>query len=242
MNYQIYFSDFDGTLTHGHSLKSLFFDILQEIKSANGELIIVSGRSVSWGHFFISHLPMPYSIMEGGGVIIYKNEKTGLLEEEVMVSQDELLRLEDACQKIFKEFPMLSLSVDSQGRKTDRAIELRILEDDSVMSEVKSLLSSLKVNFSTSNVHLNFWCGEINKYKTVDYFLKKYYPEIDMNECVFFGDSLNDESMFEHFPNTVGVSNIAQVIDRLDHRPKVILDGPINEGPYGVLNFLQNKI
>ncbi|MCB9062023.1 MAG: HAD family phosphatase [Halobacteriovoraceae bacterium] len=239
MDFKLYFSDFDGTLTHGHVLKSLFFDILNEIHSKKAELIIVSGRSVSWGHFFISHLPMPFAIMEGGGVIVKKN-KHGLLEEEFLVSKENLNKLENIATEVISNFPMLSLSVDSAGRKTDRAIELRSLEDETIMREVKSLFDEKGVHYSQSNVHLNFWYGEISKYETVKYLVEKYFPAVDLDETVFFGDSLNDESMFKHLKHTVGVSNISNIISKLKYRPHTILEGPINEGPYGVLNFLRN--
>ena len=52
----IFFSDFDGTLTkEGRELTREFFDILDLIAKHDHELVIVSGRSLSWGHFFLTH-------------------------------------------------------------------------------------------------------------------------------------------------------------------------------------------
>ncbi|MFA5583962.1 MAG: hypothetical protein WDA09_07080, partial [Bacteriovoracaceae bacterium] len=56
--------------------------------------------------------------------------------------------------------------------------------------------------------------------------------------CFFFGDAPNDESMFELFHNSVGVSNINHCLDRLTHKPRIILEGDENIGAKGVLNFI----
>ena len=43
-----------------------------------------------------------------------------------------------------------------------------------------------------------------------------------------------------HFPHSVGVSNIEKYLDQMDWKPSNVLEGPENEGPYGVLNHLQS--
>jgi hydroxymethylpyrimidine pyrophosphatase-like HAD family hydrolase len=86
---------------------------------------------------------------------------------------------------------------------------------------------------------LNFWCGEVSKYKAVSHFLNN--KGIDEKECIFFGDSLNDQAMFKEFPTTIGVSNIAKVIEQLKYKPTEILLGESNAGPFGVFNYLKNN-
>ena len=72
---QIIFSDFDGTLTDGDLLGPVFFDVLNECNRLGLPLVIVSGRALSWGHFLLTHLPLSFAIMEGGGVVIEKKNK-----------------------------------------------------------------------------------------------------------------------------------------------------------------------
>jgi HAD superfamily hydrolase (TIGR01484 family) len=236
---KLFFSDFDGTLTLSGQLLPNFFTILEEVKRLNSALVVVSGRSNTWGHFLISHFKeMQFSIMEGGGVIL-RREKSGF-HREVLVDESETTKLQNFTKSLLEKFSNLSLSVDSASRITDRAVELSDLEaDPELMKDVKSFMDEEGIIYSTSNVHLNFWCGEISKYKAVNYFLETYFPEILEDSCYFFGDSLNDESMFESFRNTVGVSDISECIDRLKYKPTVILEGEINKGPYGVLNYLR---
>lgn len=236
---KIVFSDFDGTLTYKEGLGPVFFDILNYLESKKVPLVIVTGRSLSWGHFLLTHFPyLTDVIVEGGGAIVSRRGK--FITEEPMVSDTEIRRLTLFVQEFERVFPNIRLSVDSFGRKTDRAIELHDLQDGILFHHIEDFLRGHNINFSTSNVHLNFWCGEISKYIAVDYFLKKH--NVKETDCLFFGDSLNDQAMFKSFHNSIGVANIATIMDRLIHRPTTILTGDENIGPFGVLNYLQKNL
>ncbi len=236
--YKIIFSDFDGTLTYKEGMSPIFFEIISHLEQLKTPLVIVTGRSLSWGHFLLTHFPyLQDIIVEGGGAIVSRVGK--FITEERMVSDIDVQRLANFTLDFKKEFPNINLSVDSFGRKTDRAIELHDLQDGVLFHHIEDFLKSHNINFSTSNVHLNFWCGEVSKYIAVDYFLKK--KNVQENDCVFFGDSLNDQAMFQSFHHSVGVSNISLVLDQLKHRPTVILQGQENIGPFGVLNYLKQN-
>ncbi len=235
-NLKIVFSDFDGTLTYKEGLGPIFFDIQNLLESKNIPLVIVTGRSLSWGHFLLTHFPfLKDVIVEGGGTIVSRRGK--FITEECLISEEEVEALEFFVREFKKNFPKIPLSVDSFGRKTDRAIELHDLQDGVLFHHIEDFLRQHKINFSTSNVHLNFWCGEVSKYRAVEHYLKKH--KTNESECLFFGDSLNDQAMFKSFHNSVGVANIASVLDRLQYRPTTILTGDDNVGPFGVLNYLK---
>lgn len=235
----IYFSDFDGTLTkEGRELTREFFDILDVIKNQKNELVIVSGRSLSWGHFFLTHFPLSACIMEGGGVILYVDEN-GEIVQEPLVPQSELDRLATFTTNLKHHFPNIPMSADSFGRLSDRAIEFHLMEPE-LIKEVEDFMSLHKINYSKSNVHINFWAGEISKYLGVKKFMKKFRPDLTEEQCWFFGDAPNDQSMFESFYNSVGVSNIHHCLNHLTFKPRIILEGPENAGPKGVLNYIKN--
>jgi len=237
--FKIVFSDFDGTLTFKEGLNPVFFDILNLLESKKTPLVIVTGRSLSWGHFLLTHFPfLTDVIVEGGGTIVSRADK--FITEECLVSESDVLKLADFTKELAREFPNIKLSVDSFGRKTDRAIELHDLKDGVLFGHIEDFLRAHHINFSTSNVHLNFWCGEVSKYLAVKHFLNKH--KADENKCVFFGDSLNDQAMFKSFTNSVGVSNISTIIDQLQFKPTTILKGDENIGPFGVLNYLQKNL
>ncbi len=240
MNHKIVFSDFDGTLTEDNrALTPEFFDILAHLRTVGSELVIVSGRSLSWGHFFLTHFPqLNTAIMEGGGVILRRNKRNDI-DEHLLISEHEVRELESVTEELTRLFPKCPLSVDSFGRKTDRAIEFEYMQDEEI-GEVLQFLQTRKVNYSKSNVHINFWCGEVSKFLGVKAYLELMRPEVPMGQTLFFGDAPNDQSMFELFENSIGVANIRHCLHRLTHKPRVILTGAENDGPKGVLNYLRS--
>lgn len=235
MNPQLIFSDFDGTLTDGESLTQNFWNILNLLDSRKLPLVIVTGRSVQWSYFTLTHFPsLTYSIAEGGGVWV---ERVGHeLKTHLMISTQEQEKLRTITSELEARFPV-SLSSDSSGRLCDRAIELSDLKEASLKSEIEAFLSEQGAHFSSSNVHLNFWVGAFTKASTMKHLLKKRFPKHALRDCLFFGDSLNDESVFEEFPETVGVKNIENVWSRLKFHPK---HKAPEAGALGVLSFLQN--
>lgn len=234
---KIVFSDFDGTLTSDGQLSTVFFDLIDLVDRNDSELIIVSGRSISWGHFLLTHFPLKYVIMEGGGVILSKSSE-GIIQEENLISSEEILRLENLSKTLMLKVPECIMSVDSFGRRTDRAIEFSQMSEGDIAS-LEAFLKNHKINFSRSNVHINFWIGELSKSNAASYFLGKYRPHIKPGECIFYGDAANDESMFKLFENTVGVSNILDVLEQLEYKPRVVLEGRDNAGIYGVYHHLR---
>lgn len=243
---KIVFSDFDGTLTLGSELTTSLYDIISLLKENEVPLIIVTGRSKSWAHFLLSHFStIHYVITEGGGVISGKHLENGRFKlwDKLLVSSSEVDRLEDFTEKLISKFPDIEMSVDTFGRQSDRAIELPYLEENPIdAKKIKDFLVANDINFSISNVHLNFWCGNISKIDSINYFIDEYYKGLDLSETVFFGDSLNDETVFKGHPHTVGVSNVSKVIDQLVSKPAVVLEGDENTGPKGVYFYLTTSL
>jgi hydroxymethylpyrimidine pyrophosphatase-like HAD family hydrolase len=175
--------------------------------------------------------------MEAGGVILAKNSN-GEIDELNLVSDSEIERLREIERKLRENHPEVKLSVDSYGRRTDRAAEFKYMSDEAN----KRLIDFLEENdcdYSVSNVHLNFWCGEISKALGCEKLLEKFFPNLSKEDCIFFGDALNDESMFEHFPNTIGVANINKHLENFKFRPKVVLTQKHEFEIDGVLSYLQ---
>ena len=140
MKPKIVFSDFDGTLTLGEDLTPTFFKILDLLSKNNIDLIPVSGRSLSWGHFLLTHLNFKYAIMEGGGVMTYK-DKLGFIRNHYLVTNDEIKNLEQFSKSLIKKFLGLELTADSLGRVTDQAIELPLLSHMGIKSDVESFMN-----------------------------------------------------------------------------------------------------
>jgi len=236
----IVFSDFDGTLTIDGKITPEFFEIISLLKNKNHELIIVSGRSLSWGHFLLTHFPLDLCIMEGGGVILSKDPR-GDIKHKPLVSNEELSYLTKFTSDLVKNFPDVPLSADSFGRLSDRAIEYKFMNMNSI-DQVTDFMFQNDITYTKSNVHINFWKGEISKYLGVKKLVEEFFPNESLDNHLFFGDAPNDESMFQLFRNSIGVSNISHCLDRLTYRPGTILEGKDKEGAHGVLYYLKNHL
>jgi hypothetical protein len=164
--------------------------------------------------------------------------RDGHITEHNLISTDEIKQLETLTAKLIKEHPEVILSADSFGRRTDRAIEFSQMSKKSV-ENVEAFLLKEGANFSRSNVHINFWIGDISKSHGVKTLMKEHFPHITPDRSIFYGDALNDESMFKDFQNSVGVSNIISVLDELEYKPKIVLEGKENAGANGVLSHLK---
>jgi HAD superfamily hydrolase (TIGR01484 family) len=233
-----FFSDFDGTLTSNGLISSDFLEFIQILKKKKIELILVSGRSASWGHFFLTHFPVKYAVMEAGGVIL--TQKNKVIETQVQAKVDELKLLSKVTEKMRLNFPQLELAADNVGRITDRAVELSSLRDDKIKKEVEKFLKLNKCHYSFSNVHLNYSTISNSKWTGVEIFIEKILkkslnPTLEVS-C-FAGDAPNDEIMFKHFVHSVGVRNIQPYLKSMKYHPKII--SPKAEIK-GVLEFLNN--
>lgn len=233
---KIIFSDFDGTLTDNGLLGSSFFELLDELKMKNVPLIIVSGRSASWGQFLLTHFELDCAIMEGGGVILRK--VNGLIKHQLMVENEDLENLHKIYQEVLQTKGVIS-AADNLGRLTDRAIEAEKMKNDDV-DKVVNFLDGRKVHHSRSNVHLNFWCGNVSKARAIETILEERH--ISESACCYFGDSLNDQSVFEYMTHTIGVSNISKVLSQMTHKPKLVLKGKDNEEIHGVSRFVKDLL
>lgn len=239
---KLVFSDFDGTLTLGTALGPIFFDILEFCAQKNWPFIVVTGRSVQWSYFTLTHLPsLHLSIAEGGGVWVEKKSEHELVTH-LNITEEERLHLKQTSKKLLSQFPVF-LSADSTGRITDRAIELYEFEKSPTLKkEVESFLEEHKLHHSTSSVHLNFWAGDISKSQAMEKILERFYPDVSKDELLYFGDSLNDETVFRDFPHTVGVANLEKIQHKLKHLPQVILRGDQYHGPHGVSFYLHSLV
>ena len=54
--------------------------------------------------------------------------------------------------------------------------------DEQWITDVMKFMDQEKINYSKSNVHINFWCGNISKYLGVRHFLKHYRPGLTQDE------------------------------------------------------------
>lgn len=223
-------------------VSSKLISLINLIHQHNRELIITTGRGHSWGLFLLTHFPLNKIIVENGGVIIKKEfrkdgRKIFKTYELQTKKQKELQKTN--LKKLLKKFPGIKLSDDSVFRSCDLSIDL-IENKKYIHSDFFAELKKLKFSHSTSNVHVNFQIGSFNKFKAIKKFCQQ--ERFDIGKAIFFGDSLNDEPVFRHLKQTVGVSNIDERLSSFKYPPKVILKGKKNREIYGVYNYLKQVL
>jgi len=76
-----------------------------------------------------------------------------------------------------------------------------------------------------SSIHINGWYGQHNKLSGARWWVRTLWGrdlDQELDAWVYVGDSTNDQLMFEHFPHSIGVANIARFLPELKHPPRYI--------------------
>ena len=84
-----------------------------------------------------------------------------------------------------------------------------------------------------SSIHVNGWFGDYDKLTTSLTMMRELFGidlAVDKAAYVFSGDSPNDAPMFGYFPNAVGVANVVDFADLLEHRPRWVTSGRSGAG------------
>ena len=86
-------------------------------------------------------------------------------------------------------------------------------------------MRSAGMTATVSSIHVNGWYGTHNKLEGARWIVRELLGRTlddEMERWVFVGDSLNDQIMFQHFPHSVGVANVARFVPQLAHLPRYV--------------------
>jgi len=139
--------------------------------------------------------------------------------------------------------PNARVSQDSAGRETDIAIdhsEHHFLGAQDI-AQVVHIMQENGMTATVSSIHINGWYGEHNKLEGARWITKKLLDrdlDTNLNAWAYVGDSTNDQVMFAHFVNSVGVANIKVFEKELQHLPRYITPSERGEGFAEVVDAL----
>ena len=88
-------------------------------------------------------------------------------------------------------------------------------------------MESAGLTAKISSIHVNGWFGEYDKLSTTRLFMRERFGvdlDTQKHEFVFVGDSPNDAPMFAYFPHSVGVANVADLLDLLSSKPAYVTE------------------
>ena len=223
-------SDIDDTLTWEGRLVPSAFTKLHELQELGIKVVLVTGRPAGWVDHIARMWPVDAVVGENGGLWAYMEK--GKLVQRYFASAHERAesraRLNQLSRHILKAFPGAGLASDQAYRALDLAIDF--CEDVAPLPEqqVQAILQCFTdagAHAKISSIHVNGWFGEWNKLDGVRQLFQELWDfdlESQLDQWVYFGDSANDEPMFEAFKYSVGVANIAPFLEQMNAHPKWI--------------------
>lgn len=231
---KIIFTDVDDTLTWEGRVPVETFSALDQLQRAGIQVVPVTGGSAGWGDCIVRTWPVDAIIVENGAIWLHQDDKKHVHRNFVDAPdarRDNLSRLKGLAELFHSIFPDIAFAEDQSFRLTDIAFDVAQQADvpRERAREATQWWIDQGMKARLSSIHINVWAGQHDKATTAVAWLKAN-TSVDIEECVFVGDSANDASMFEIFPHSVGVANIAKHLSEMDTQPRYITS---MQGGYG---------
>ena len=160
-------------------------------------------------------------------------------------------RLTALGEKALAAFPGLRIAKDQPYRLFDLALDFAEESPDlglALAARVKDFCEAEGTHAKVSSIHVNAWFGDYDKLSCAELFLSRVLgidPIKNPRALIFFGDSPNDEPMFQRFPLTCGVANVSRYEAFLKFPPAFITKRPFGygfaEGCSVLLNLLEAR-
>ncbi len=232
------FTDIDDTLTTDGAITQDALDALSALKAAGLHVIPITGRPIGWSEPFASQWPVDAIVAENGSVAFVRAEDGSIrkiYQQDAATRAANYARMQEVAQQIVREVPGAMLATDSAGRETDIAIdhsEFTHLPQTGIDQAI-AIMRAAGMNATVSSIHINGWFGEHNKLEGARWIVQELYGrdlDAELDHWTYVGDSTNDQLMFKHFNNSIGVANIARFVAQLKDFPKYVTQGERGAG------------
>jgi hydroxymethylpyrimidine pyrophosphatase-like HAD family hydrolase len=133
----------------------------------------------------------------------------------------------EVARRVERALPGVKRSRDVGGRETDLSFdyaEFNHLSPETVQ-QVVAMLQADGMHTTVSSIHIHGCYGSFNKWQGACWIVRELWGRDlaqELDQWVFVGDSGNDQAMFEHFTQSVGVANIARFVPQLTHLPQYL--------------------
>ena len=223
-------TDIDDTLTTAGFITADALQALNCLRAAGVPVIAITGRPMGWSAPFARQWPVDAIVAENGAVALSRGAAG---EVEIDYAQDEATRLRNAqrlrevAARVLREVPGSAPAQDSAGRVTDIAIdhsEFAHLTPPQIAAVV-ALMHAEGMNATVSSIHINGWFGTHTKLSGARWMVQRLLAhdlDAGCERWVYVGDSTNDQTMFGHFPLSVGVANLLDFAEALTVWPAYI--------------------
>jgi len=230
-------TDIDDTLTTAGAITPDALQALGRLKAAGLPVIAITGRPMGWSEPFARAWPLDAIVAENGAVALFRSGD----DLNIEYAQDEATRrangrrLAQVAARIQHEVPGATPARDSAGRVTDIAIDHAeyVQLPSAQIDQVVALMQEEGMNATVSSIHINGWFGSHDKLSGARWIVRRLLGrELDAETAhwVYVGDSTNDQLMFGHFANSVGVANLLDFAAELSVWPAFITQRPRGAG------------
>ncbi len=228
--------DIDDTLTWEGRLVPAAFAALEAARIAGLKVVPVTGRPFGWADQIARLWPVDGVVAENGGLWCWMGAhglRRGFVQDEQTRATNRA-RLDTLAAQILAAVPGTALASDQAFRALDIAIDF--CEDvppltRSAVDQIVDCFGSFGATCKVSSIHVNGWFGSFDKLAGFRQFHQERWGSApNIGRWLYFGDSANDAPMFEAFPVSIGVANVADFLDRMDHWPSHITTLPGGHG------------
>ena len=228
------FSDIDDTITTNGMLSAEAYSAIENISKRGIDFIPITGRPAGWCDMIARFWPVRGVIGENGAFFFSYDRKKKKMIRRYIQSEKERLeglkKLEIIKQNVLKQVTGSAVASDQFSRISDLAIDFCEDVPELPIEAVKKIEEIFVESGATakiSSIHVNGWFGDYNKLEMTRIFTKEILDiDLDLNKdkFVFYGDSPNDEPLFQYFPNSCGVANVKGFKSEMIHLPKYVSD------------------
>lgn len=215
-------SDVDDTITINGHLYPANLEALWRLKKRGLSIILVTGGSAGWADTYIREWPVDAVIAESGALMLFYNSKSEISYTYNPVI--DLINYKSRKEQLMDITRGLKLSTDQYARIFDVAYDKSKLDKEEIAS-LKNLIKSLGGYSAESSIHLNAWFAPYDKVSALKYFscnVLRIEEKDLLDNGIYFGDSFNDEGLFEYMPLSVGMYSVQEQRDQFACLPKYI--------------------
>ena len=243
-------TDIDDTLTTDGAITPDALAALADLKAAGLHVIAITGRPVGWSEPFAASWPVDSIVAENGAVAllpqdtrknslerppIKREQLSKIYQQDAAARAANYARMQQVLADIEARVPGARRATDSAGRETDIAIDHSEFKQlpPSAIDACVAIMRAAGMNATVSSIHINGWYGAHNKLEGARWIVRELLGrnlDAELSHWVYVGDSTNDQLMFEHFENSVGVANIARFVPQLTHLPRYVTQGERGAG------------
>ncbi|MDZ8240746.1 MAG: HAD family hydrolase [Nostoc sp. ChiQUE01a] len=230
-NIRLIATDMDGTLTKRGKFTPALLQALEDLAAANIKVLIVTGRSAGWVSGLSSLMPVAGAMAENGGLYFPPGNQKPVVLTPIANLTKHRQQLATTFEKLQTQFPQIQESVDNRFRVTDWTFDVAGLSQDKLQI-LERLCQQMGWGFTYSNVQCHIKPQGQDKAVGLLQVLREYLPDYSPEQIVTVGDSPNDESLFNrhYFPISVGVANVLEYVDKLQHHPAYITTAAEGDG------------